>query len=377
MEITSVEISVFELPMYPIVTQVVPVGNPSELRWQQVFPKGGSVPVQVMQVMTDEGIHGLCTVGDWRYTELTWRQIAQLRELVIGEDPLERDLLLSNLKAVSRVFEPGWYCGFDNCLWDIDGKVKNLPVSELLGGAKGKIQAYYNTTGVTPDELILDGEAGIKAGFTVLKDHLPFGAQKNIETFREFRKVFGDSIGLMHDAALVNYTFDEAVQVGKELEDLNFIWLEEPLPDRHHEDYVNLCKQLKIPIAAAETLMNEPEISKLWLKSGAIDILRVNGRHGTTPVLNASKFAALLNTTVEPNAYGPLFGIVHAHINCGISNIDWFENAPPSRGAEMGEEIGLLNPIRPVAGWVTPPSGPGWGAEWDWNQFRKKRIAIL
>ncbi|HBR65225.1 MAG: hypothetical protein NZ820_05245 [Dehalococcoidia bacterium] len=377
MEITSVEISVFELPMYPIVTQVVPVGNPSELRWQQAFPKGGSVPVQVMQVMTDEGIHGICTVGDWRYTELTWRQIAQLRELVIGEDPLERDLLLSKLKAVSRFFEPGWYGGFDNCLWDIEGKVKNLPVSELLGGAKGKIQAYYNTTGVTPDELILDGEAGIKAGFTVLKDHLPFGAQKNIETFREFRKVFGDSIGLMHDAALVNYTFDEAVQVGKELEDLNFIWLEEPLPDRHHEDYVNLCKQLKIPIAAAETLMNEPEISKLWLKSGAIDILRVNGRHGTTPVLNASKFAALLNTTVEPNAYGPLFGIVHAHINCGISNIDWFENAPPSRGAEMGEEIGLLNPIRPVAGWVTPPSSPGWGAEWDWNQFRKKRIAIL
>lgn len=363
--------------MYPIVTQVVPVGNPSELRWQQAFPKGGSVPVQVMQVMTDEGIHGICTVGDWRYTELTWRQIAQLRELVIGEDPLERDLLLSKLKAVSRFFEPGWYGGFDNCLWDIEGKVKNLPVSELLGGAKGKIQAYYNTTGVTPDELILDGEAGIKAGFTILKDHLPFGAQKNIEAFREFRKVFGDSIGLMHDAALVNYTFDEAVQVGKELEDLNFIWLEEPLPDRHHEDYVNLCKQLKIPIAAAETLMNEPEISKLWLKSGAIDILRVNGRHGTTPVLNASKFAALLNTTVEPNAYGPLFGIVHAHINCGISNIDWFENAPPSRGAEMGEEIGLLNPIRPVAGWVTPPSGPGWGAEWDWNQFRKKRIAIL
>ena len=180
MEITSVEISVFELPMYPIVTQVVPVGNPSELRWQQVFPKGGSVPVQVMQVMTNEGIHGICTVGDWRYTELTWRQIAQLRELVIGEDPLERDLLLSKLKAVSRFFEPGWYGGFDNCLWYIEGNGKNIPVSELLGGAKGKIQAYYNTTGVTPDELILDGEAGIKAGFTVLKDHLPFGAKKNI-----------------------------------------------------------------------------------------------------------------------------------------------------------------------------------------------------
>ena len=64
MKITSVEISVFELPMYPTVTQVVPVGDPADLRWQQAFPKGGPVPVQVMQVMTDEDINGICTVGD-------------------------------------------------------------------------------------------------------------------------------------------------------------------------------------------------------------------------------------------------------------------------------------------------------------------------
>ena len=188
MKITSIEISVFELPIYPVLTKVVPVGNPSELRWQQAFPKGGAVPIQIMQVITDEGINGICTVGDWRYTELTWRQIAQLRELVIGENPLERDLLLSKLNAVSRFFEPGWFGGFDNCLWDIEGKVKNLPVSKLLGGAKQKIQAYYNTAGGTAEDLIRDGEIGIEAGFTVLKDHLPFGAQKNIETFREFRK---------------------------------------------------------------------------------------------------------------------------------------------------------------------------------------------
>ena len=183
MKITSVDISVFELPMYPTITKVVRVGNPADLRWQQAFPTGGRGPVQIMQVITDEGINGICTVGDWRYTELTWRQIVQLRELVIGENPLKRELLISKLKAVSRFFEPGWFGGFDNCLWDIEGKVKNLPVSELLGGAKEKIQAYYNTAGGTPEDLIRDGEIGIEAGFTVLKAHLPFGAKKNIETF--------------------------------------------------------------------------------------------------------------------------------------------------------------------------------------------------
>ena len=83
------------------------------------------------------------------------------------------------------------------------------------------------------------------------------------------------------------------------------------------------------------------------------------------------------NANVEPNAYGPLFGLVHAHLNCGIGNIRWFENSPPFDGAKMAEEIGLVNPVVPRDGWVSFPDAPGWGTEWDWKQFEKKRVAIL
>ncbi|MBT3995861.1 MAG: hypothetical protein HOF01_08685 [Chloroflexi bacterium] len=377
MKITSIEISVFEIPMYPATTQVVEIAPAPNLRWRQAFSDGGPVPVQVIRVSTDEGIDGVCTVGDWRYTEMSWRQLAQLRALAIGEDPLDRDRLHSKLNTAGRFFEPGWFGGFDNCLWDIAGKVKGVPVAELLGGAKKRIQAYYNTAGSTADELIRDGESGLEAGFTVLKDHLAFAFDENIRVFEHFRNEFGSEIGLMHDAALAGYNYDEALEVGKALEPLDFIWFEEPIEDRQHENNVRLCELLDIPIAGAETLMHDPELGELWLKTKAVDILRVHGRHGTTPLLRSAKYAANLGANVEPNAYGPLFGIVHAHINCGIENIDWFENAPPSNGAEMGEEIGLLNPIRPIDGWVTYPDAPGWGAEWDWKQFEKKRVGIL
>ena len=43
----------------------------------------------------------------------------------------------------------------------------------------------------------------------------------------------------------------------------------------------------------------------------------------------------------------------------------------------MGEEIGLLNPVRPARGVVSYPDAPGWGAEWDWDRFEKKRVAVL
>ncbi|NQW18104.1 MAG: hypothetical protein HQ478_11535 [Chloroflexi bacterium] len=377
MKIESIEISVFELPMYPASTRLIESESTSGSRWQRAFPTGGPVPIQVIRVTTNEGVEGVCTVGDWRYTEMSWQQIAQLRDLAIGEDPLDRDRLNSKLSMAARFFDPAWFGGFDNCLWDIAGKVAGLPVAELLGGASKNVRAYYNTSGQSSVELIKDGETGLSAGFTVLKDHLAFGFEENLRVFREIRNAVGLDVGLMHDAALVTYSFDEALQVGRLLEELEFIWFEEPIADRQHANCVKLCELLDIPIAGAETLMHDPELSALWLETGAVDILRVNARHGTTGLQRLARHAQERNANVEPNTYGPLFGLVHAHIGCGISNIDWYEMAPPANGAEMGEEIGLLNPVRAVNGYVTYPDAPGWGAEWDWKQFEKKRVAVL
>lgn len=363
--------------MYPLVSRLVEFGSSAEPRWKQAFPGGGDVPVQVIKVTTDDGIEGLCTVGDWRYTELNWQQIATLRELAIGEDPLDRDRLWSKLNAASRFLNPVWWGGFDNCLWDIAGKVAGKPVAELLGGARKSATAYYNTAGSTVEELIRDGEAGLEAGFTTLKDHLAFSYEDNIRAFEFFRNHFGSEVGLMHDAALASYNYDEALAVGKALEATDFIWFEEPIDDRLHEQNVQLCELLDIPIAGAETLMHDPALGELWLKSGAVDVLRVHARHGVTGLQQLASMAAGLGANVEPNAYGPLFGLVHAHVVCGIQNIDWFETAPPPNGAAMGEAIGLMNPVRPVNGSVSYPSAPGWGAEWDWKQFEKKRVAVL
>ena len=377
MKIESIEISVFELPMYPSVTRVVEFGSSSTPRWKQAFPPGGDVPVQVIKVLTDQGIEGVCTVGDWRYAELNWQQIATLRELAVGEDPLDRNRLWSKLSAASRFLNPVWWGGFDNCLWDIAGKAEGLPVAEMLGGARKSATAYYNTAGGTVEELIRDGERGIEAGYSTLKDHLAFLYEDNIDAFESFRNHFGPDVGLMHDAALASYNYDEALVVGRALEATDFIWFEEPIDDRLHDQNKQLCDLLDIPIAGAETLMHDPALGELWLKDGAVDVLRVHARHGTTAVQRLAATAADLGTNVEPNAYGPLFGLVHAHVVCGIQNVDWFEIAPPPNGAAMGEAIGLMNPVVPVNGAVTYPAAPGWGTEWDWKQFEKKRVAIL
>jgi L-alanine-DL-glutamate epimerase-like enolase superfamily enzyme len=70
-----------------------------------------------------------------------------------------------------------------------------------------------------------------------------------------------------------------------------------------------------------------------------------------------------------------LFGLVHAHLVCAISNTSYYEYFPGGSRDEVGKEIGLTNPPIPVDGYMTPPDGPGWGAEWDWDYFYKIRTA--
>ena len=135
MKITSVEISVFELPDATRIFDLVLL--PGMGREQYTHRSKHDTPgeQQVMHVHTDEGIEGVCTVIYGTSGPITEATLEQLRTLVVGEDPLDREKLYHKLHTGTRwVYQqPGWEGAFDNCLWDIVGKAAGLPVSALMG----------------------------------------------------------------------------------------------------------------------------------------------------------------------------------------------------------------------------------------------------
>lgn len=332
-----------------------------------------------MHVLTDEGVEGMCTVGDVRYTTITVEDVEQLRLLVVGEDPFDRERLYSRLrKATRHMFTGhGWFGAFDNCLWDIAGKVAGLPVSALLGRVRNDAPAYYNIRGESIEDMVEDSSTAIEKGFGAVKDHFHRSGRENAAWCEAVRKAVGDQVDLMHDAAGCDYSLREAVEVGRALESLDYRWFEEPLPDRHQNRLAELCRQLDIPVLSAETLMNDVDLSAQWLISGTTDLLRANARHGVTPTLKLSHLAELHGTNIEFNGPGGLFGIVHAHVICSIANTSYYEYFPGGTRDEAGKEIGLLNPAIPRNGKIAPPAGAGWGAEWDRKYFEKARIALF
>lgn len=378
MRITDIRLSVFEITAVSRRFRFESRGPAGFLGWKPAFEPRGREHVHVLHVLTDEGVEGVCTVGDARYTQMRTEDLEQLRLLAVGEDALSRERLHRKMSDATRqaFSAPGWAGAFDNCLWDIAGKAAGQPVFRLMGAPRSEVQAYYNFFGATLEAVLADAERGLALGFPALKDHFDGDAATNIAWFEAARDRCGDAV-LLHDAALCSYSFDEAVRVGEALQRLGYLWFEEPIGDRELARLIALCARLDIPIAACETFMGDHQLCAEWLRAGAADILRGNGRHGTTPLVKLAALAEARGSTVELNGPGGLFGLVNTHLCCGLSATTYYEFFPGGLRDELGEEIGLTNPPLPERGVIRPPDGPGWGADWDRSFFEKARLAYL
>ena len=347
--------------------------------WEKYDLRSSVGYVHVMHVITDDGLEGICTVGDARYTTITVNALAHLKHLTVGEDPTKKEYLFDMLtKATRMVFmPPGWFGGVDNCLWDIEGQIKSKSVAALISDSNDQVTAYYNYRGADLNALIDDANVGIEKGFTVLKDHFAWNAAQNINSFESVKGVVGEDITLLHDAAACSYTLHEALEVAKQLSQLNFGWFEEPLNDRELGSLKTLCSQSEVPILALETLMNDFVLMREWVREGAVNIVRGNARHGTTGIVRIAEDLARKGMKIELNGPGGLFGHVHAQLAVGINNTSYYEYFPDGSRDSIGKEIGLLNPPVPEKGKVKLTERPGWGYEFDWKYFNKKRVRVF
>lgn len=376
MKITDVRISVFETERGARTFDLGMIPGMGRDRWIHQGAVNAPSHVQIMRVMTDEGIEGRCEVMS-HPTALSETYLGQLRHLVVGEDPLHRELLYQKLHTGTRwvYFQQGWAGTFDNCLWDIVGKAAGLPVHAIIGRVRDSAPVYMNIGGATKELAAEDAARAVDAGFPAVKDHFYHPVAENIEWLTAVREAVGPDIDAMHDPVAI-YSFEQAVRIGRALEELDYRWLEEPLPERHLSKMKALCDVLDIPILAPETMMNDVDLSAQWLIAGATDMIRANARSGTTSVLKLAHLAELHGTGVELNGTGGLGGLVHAHLLVGISNTTYYEYFGGEH-EQSSSEYGMTNPIVPVNGRIAPPDGPGWGAEWDIQFFESRKVAEL
>jgi L-alanine-DL-glutamate epimerase-like enolase superfamily enzyme len=380
MKITDVKLQIVEVPgRFTGTYELVQVPTVRRIQYTHHATRTDR-PAQdvLMRVQTDEGVEGICTVDNSLLVGPPQTMVDLLRSNVVGEDPFHREKLFQKLHLGTRwVYQkPGWFGAFDNCLWDIAGKVAGLPIYALLGKVREGVP-IYQTAGDGPVEMYIEHiEQGKELGIRAYKPHSYKGGKADIPIMEQLRQHVGPDYDLILDP-VCSYTLREAIEVGRVLEELDFVWLEEPFHEQKMHHYQELCAELTIPVMATEMLMYDMNLSAQWLIQGATDRLRANARHGTTQVLKMAHMAELHGTNIELNGVGGIYGLVHTHLGCAIANNDYFELGVGGGWLKAGQEMGMANPPKIVNGCLVPPDGPGWGAEWDMVFLQSRTVAML
>ena len=371
MKISAIKLYILEHPQNKTgAHQLVQVPNLHRIQYtHKGRPSDKAARYHVLEVETDEGITGRCD------TSMGPDQVDIIRHHALGENPFHRERLYQLFHKGTRwVYQqPGWFGEFDNCLWDIAGKAAGLPVYALLGRVRARFPIYLTGGDGSAADYLRAIEGGREIGINAYKFHSYKGGKADIPIFRQVRREVGPDYVLIADP-VCSYTLREAIEVGRAMEELDFLWLEEPIFEQKMNLYKDLCRQLTIPIMATERLMHDIDLTAQWLINGATDRLRGRATFGTTQVLKLAHLAELHGTNVELNGHGGLWGLVHAHLGCCIDNTDYYECsgrfASGDGHRQVSQEWGLLNAPLIEDGHLAPPDGPGWGAEWDEARFR-------
>ncbi|RMF89509.1 MAG: mandelate racemase [Nitrospinota bacterium] len=365
MEITDLTVTLFKWPSKPWRTG------------RNQF--GGERQLGVVTVHTDAGIEGHAFLGSSNQgaDELVGPLMTQLKPMLIGRNPLDIGALWQEMWRRHRLVSLRAIGAVDVALWDVAGKAAGLPIHRLLGTCKHQVPAYASSAWLpTPEAYAEEAQHFRSLGWTAYKVHPHGTPQEDIEICRAIRRAVGDEMVLMLDAMWA-YSYEDAVRVGRAIEELNYFWYEDPLPEEDIYNYIKLRQKLDIPLLCTEYAPGGLYAMAQWVHQQATDILRgdVAVVGGITPLVRIAHLAEAFHMKCELHHGGnSLNNVANLHVTMAIPNCDYYEVFPAS-GAN---KYGLVQDIEvDDKGMVYAPEGPGLGYEIDWDLVRRDTIQVL
>jgi L-talarate/galactarate dehydratase len=254
---------------------------------------------------------------------------------LLGEDPSDIARLWDKLVwAGASVGRSGLatqaVAAFDVALWDLKARRARLPLAKLLGAHRDSV-ACYNTSGgflssplpevlANIDALLERGIGGIK--IKVGQPDVAADLHRVTEVHRLIQQRTGGKVALMVDA---NQQWDRptAMRFGRRVEDLNLVWIEEPLDAYDAEGHAALAAALDTPIASGEMLTSVAEHAEL-IRHRSVDFIQPDAPRvgGITPFLKIMAMADQARLQMAPH-----FAMeIHVHLSAAYPHATWVEH---------------------------------------------------
>jgi len=267
--------------------------------------------------MTDQGVYGLgdASLNNRETLPATYLQDYLIPSL-IGMDP-------RNSEDIWQYFYRGAYFrrgpiamaafgAIDMALWDIKGKLANMPLYQLFGGkSREGCLVYAHATGSDLEDLmdsishfVEDGYKAVRvqcgipgmptASYAIpekkgdstnyMTDFSGIKPKQEIwdtnrymrympDALAKIRERFGPSLKILHD---VHHRLlpREAAEFAKEVESVKLFWLEDPTPAEDQDALRFLRQHSTVPIAIGEVFNSIWDCNKL-IENELIDFIRI------------------------------------------------------------------------------------------------------
>lgn len=300
---------------------------------------------------------------------------------LVGKDPLAHQALWDRLyhsmrlRGHSRGFMLEALAGVDIALWDLAGKLLNLPVYKLLGGPFQQDESHSllvpcyasGIPGATLDERVAAAESLIREGFSVMKLSIGRGSvEDDLLQVEALAEAIAGRARLLVDAHGC-YDARTAVSAARRMEAAGVQWLEDPLPPEDLAGYAALCSAVDIAIASGETECTRWQFHEK-LRRGAAniilpDICRAGGvSEGYKIALVADLFSVPWCAHVSSGSWVHLAAALHLAV--ATPNFLLCEYPYPLSPNPLGDAL-LRDPICCENGRLRVPEGPGLGIQLD------------
>ncbi len=299
----------------------------------------------LIKVKTDEGITG---IGE-AYHGAGVHQIAvdeRLTRPLIGQDPRNVDKLFRDM--MSAMSASGFYqgavmsaiSGIESALWDITGQAAGVPIWQLLGGKfRDKIRMYNDCHAgetETPEAYAAKAREVEARGFTAIKfdiDPLPSRRDRYnrcisnddiahyVEVVTAVREGLDSNTDLAIDAHWF-YAPVDILKVAHAFEDLDLLWLEDPIPPENIAAMEGVTKSTRTPICTGENFYTRFGFRDL-IETQAADIISPDMAKagGLLEGRRIADLADMYYIPIAPHNIGsPVQTVANCHVMAAVPN---------------------------------------------------------
>ncbi|MBT7664793.1 MAG: mandelate racemase/muconate lactonizing enzyme family protein [Rhodospirillaceae bacterium] len=199
--------------------------------------------------------------------------------------------------------------------------------------------------------MIEKAQAYIARGFDAIKmqtGHM-YDHATDVANVAAMRDAVGDGIAIMVDVNMA-WTADEAIEVGRRLDDYDIYWLEEPVVAEDFAGYFRIADALKTRVVGGESHFTHYDLSPFF-DNPKIPILQPDMmRGGLTQMRRIATLAHAKGIRIAPH----LFHELMVQVMAAIPNPDVLEYV------DFLDDV-WVEPVLPVGNMLSPPNRPGHG----------------